>query len=45
MKIVGWTEWDNPKYKEMFPIGGECVEAEIEDAKKSNCRRTEDQRL
>lgn len=21
MKIIGWTEWDDPNYKEMFPIG------------------------
>ena len=21
MKIIGWTEWDNPKYKEMFSLG------------------------
>lgn len=21
MKITGWTWWDNPEYKEMFPIG------------------------
>lgn len=34
MKIVGWTEWDNPKYKEIFPIGSKCTEAEIEDVRK-----------
>ena len=21
MKIVKWTEWDDPNYKEMFPLG------------------------
>lgn len=21
MKVTGWTWWDNPEYKEMFPIG------------------------
>ena len=21
IKIIGWTDWDNPEYKEMFPIG------------------------
>ena len=20
MKIVGWTEWDDPRYRELFPI-------------------------
>jgi hypothetical protein len=22
MKIIGWTDFDNPQYKEMYPIGG-----------------------
>ena len=30
MRIVGWAEWDDPKYKEMFPIGGAYKEAEVE---------------
>ena len=21
MKVTGWTWWDNPEYKDMFPIG------------------------
>ena len=29
MKIVGWTEWGNPNYKEMFPIGGTYRPAEF----------------
>ncbi|MBR6632518.1 MAG: hypothetical protein IKK89_11360 [Alistipes sp.] len=29
MKIVGWTEWDDPRYREMFPLGGTYKEAEI----------------
>ena len=30
MKIVGWTEWDDPQDKEMFPIGGENKWEEVE---------------
>ena len=22
MKIIGWTDWDNQEYEEMFPLGG-----------------------
>lgn len=29
MKIVGWTEWGDPRYKEMFPIGGTYREVEV----------------
>ena len=21
MRVTGWTEWDDPNYKEMFPVG------------------------
>ena len=25
MRIVGWTEWDDPQYEDMFPIGGGAI--------------------
>ena len=34
MRIVGWTEWDDPDYKEMFPIGGQYNQEEIQAVKK-----------
>ena len=34
MKIIGWTDWDNPKYEEMFPIGGKHTWQEESDVER-----------
>lgn len=34
MKIIGWTDWDNPQYKEMFPLGGYYTRKQIEEVEK-----------
>lgn len=33
MKIVGWTEFDNSQYEDMFPIGGSYTMEEVDEAK------------
>lgn len=33
MKIIGWTNYDNPQYKEMFPIGGSYTKDEIDEVR------------
>lgn len=33
MKTVGWTEWDNPRYRDMFSIGKVYTQSEIDTVK------------
>lgn len=31
MRIIGWTEFDDPKYKERLPIGGDYTIQDVRD--------------
>lgn len=32
MKIIGWTEWDDPNHKEMFRDGGSYKAEDVDEA-------------